>query len=69
MVRTIKVANFYQYVERHFLTFVQSMISETTITRLEMIWDSYPDQSLTRLTQDKRGCRTKVQGLTPIPGD
>ena len=45
------------------------MISETTITRLEMIWDSYPDQSLTRLTQDKRGCRTKVQGLTPIPGD
>ena len=45
------------------------MISETTITRLDLIWDSHPDQSLTRLTKDKRGCQTKVQGLTPIPGD
>ena len=69
MVRTSKVANFQQPVERHFLTFVQSMISESTITRLDLIWDSYPDQSLTRLTQDKRGCRTNGQGSTPIPGD
>ena len=28
MVGIIKVANFQQYVERHFLTFVQSMISD-----------------------------------------
>ena len=28
MFRTIKVASFQQYVERHFLTFVQSMISD-----------------------------------------
>ena len=69
MVRTIKVANFQQYVERHFLTFVQSMISESTITRLDLIWNTYPDQSLTRLTQDKCGCKTKVQVSTPIPGD
>ena len=69
MARTIKVANFQQYVERHFLTFVQSMISESTITRLDLIWNTYSDQSLTRLTQDKRGCRTKVQVSTPIPGD
>ena len=44
MVRTIKVSNFQHYVERHFLTFVQSIISESTITRLDLIWDSYPDQ-------------------------
>ena len=69
MVRTIKVANFQQYVECHFLTFVQSMKSESIITRLDLIWDSYPDQSLTRLTQEKGGCRTKVQGSTLIPGD
>ena len=28
-----------------FLTFVQSMKSESIITRLDLIWDSYPDQS------------------------
>ena len=43
------------------------MISESTITRLDLIWNTYPDQNLTRLTQDKRGCRTKVQVSTPIP--
>ena len=46
-----ELANFQQYVERHFLTFVQSMISESTITRLDLIWDSYPKQSLIRLIQ------------------
>ena len=45
------------------------MISESTITRLDFIWDSYPDQSLTRLTQEKAGCRTKIHGSTHIPGD
>ena len=50
MVRTIKIANFQKYVECHFLTFVQSMKSESIITRLDLIWDSYPDQSLTGLT-------------------
>ena len=69
MARSIKVTNFQQYVECHFLTFVQSLISESTITRLDLIWDSYPDQSLKRLTQEKRGCGAKVQGSTPIPGD
>ena len=43
MVRTSKVANFLQYVERHFLTFFQSTISESTITRLNLIWVSYLD--------------------------
>ena len=69
MVRTIKVANFQQHVECHFLTFVQSIKSDSTITRLDLMWDSYPDQSLTRLTREKGGCRFKVQGSTPIPGD
>ena len=55
MVGTIKAATFQQYVERHFLTFVQSMISEFTIIRLDLICDSYPDQSLTRLTQKNQG--------------
>ena len=36
------------------------------MTNLDLIWDSYPDQSLIRLVQEKRGgsagCRTKVQG-------
>ena len=54
------------YVECHFLPFVQSMISESTITTLDLIWVSYLDQSLTRLTQEKRACRTKVKGSTPI---
>ena len=52
MVRTFNVSNFQQYVERHFLTFVQIIISESTVTRLDLIWDFYPDQSL---TQEKRG--------------
>ena len=73
MVRPTKAANFQQYVERHFFPFVQSMTSASTITRLDLIWDTYPDQSLERLTQEKRGasagCRTKVQGSTPIPSD
>ena len=69
MVRTIKVANFQQYVKCHSSTFVQSMKSESIIIRFDLIWDSYPDQSLTCLTQEKGGCRTKVQGSTPIPGD
>ena len=61
--------NFQQYVKRHFLTFVQSMISESTIQRLDQIWNYHPDQSLTRLTQENGGCRTKIHGSTPMPGD
>ena len=45
------------------------MISLSTITKLNLIWDFHPDQNLTRLTQEKRGWRIKVQGSTPIPDD
>ena len=31
------------------------------------MWDSYPDQSLTRLTREKGGYRTKVQGVNTHP--
>ena len=66
MVRTIKNEKCQKYVECHFLTFVQSMISECTITRLDLICDSYLNQRLTRLKQEKRACRTNVKGSTPI---
>lgn len=73
MVRPTKAANFSQYMERHFVPFIQSMVSESTVTRLDLIWDTYPDDSLKRQAQEKRGAstagRTKVQGSTPIPGD
>ena len=45
----------------------------TPITRLDIIWDTYPENNLKMQTQEKRGaltaCRTIVEGLTPIPSD
>ena len=49
------------------------LVVGTPITRLDIIWDTYPENNLKMQTQEKRGastaCRTIVEGLTPIPSD
>ena len=73
MVRPTKARNFQEYATRHVTPYVESSVAGTPITRLDIIWDTYPENNLKMQTQEKRGAstayRTIVEGSTPIPSD
>ncbi|MES9879449.1 MAG: hypothetical protein ABW185_01030 [Sedimenticola sp.] len=74
MVRPTKATDFDQYVSRHFMPFITSTAraSTTPPTRLDIVFDTYPENSLKAQTQSKRstpGATTIVEGSTPVPQD
>ena len=71
MIRTTLAKNFREYVSLHILPhhIFESQMSDCT-QRLDAVRDSYPDEKLKPLTQQKRGngARIKVgHGSAPIP--
>ena len=69
MIRPTLAKNFREYVSLHIIPYFKSKMSDNT-QRLDAVWDTYPDDNLKALTQQKRGngARIKVgDGSTPIP--
>jgi len=69
MVRPTSAHTFRDYVSQHLVPFVESQIT-TTVTRVDAIWDTYPEENLKTLTHQHRGLgpRTKIgDGHTRIP--
>ena len=71
MVRPTYGTNYQQYVVRHFMPFITNYLTNST-SRLDIIWDIYPDHNLKAQAQAKRGnpgVTTIVEGSTPVPRD
>ena len=71
MVRTTYGTNYQQYVVRHFMPFITNSLSNST-SRLDIIWDNYPDHNVKAQAQAKRGnpgVTTIVECSTPVPLD
>ncbi|MES9881863.1 MAG: hypothetical protein ABW185_13375 [Sedimenticola sp.] len=71
MVQPTKATNFAEYVTRHFMPFIASNM-QGEVQRLDIVWDTYPEESLKLQAQEKRGtgtmvARTVVKGSTAIP--
>ena len=66
MIRPTKATDFQQYVDHHFIPYIASAISEST-SRVDIIWDTYPDHIIKAQTQSRRG--TPGAPSTPIPYD
>ena len=69
MIRPTLAKNFREYVSLHIIPYFKSKMSDNT-QRLDAVWDTYPDDNLKALTQQKRGngARIKVgDDSTPIP--
>ena len=60
---------FYDYVNTNIAGFVRSHRSYESVTRLEIVFDTYPEEDLKAQTHQRKGTgsRTKVNGRTPIP--
>ena len=71
MVRPTYGTNYQQYVVRHFMSFITNSLTNST-SRLDIIWDNYPDHNLKAQAQAKRGnpgVTTIVEGSTPVSRD
>ena len=71
MVRPTYGTNYQQNVVRHFMPFITNSLTNST-SRLDIIWDIYPDHNLKAQAQAKRGnpgVTTIVEGSTPVPRD
>ena len=71
MVRPTYGTNYQQYVVRHFMPFIINSLTNSA-SRLDIIWDIYPDHNLKAQAQAKRsnpGVTTIVEGSTPVPRD
>ena len=71
MIRPTKDTDFQQYVDHHFIPYIASAISEST-SRVDIIWDTYPDHNIKAQTESRRGtpgAKTVVAPSTPIPHD
>ena len=71
MVQPTKAKTFDDYVTRHFIPYLSSS-AQGNVRRLDLVWDTYPEDSLKLQTQEKRGsgskvARTVVKGTTPVP--
>ena len=65
MVRPTSAHTFRDYVSQHLVPFVQSQV-----TRVDAVWDTYPEDNLKTLTHQHRGLgpRTRIgDGNTRIP--
>jgi len=54
MVRPTSAHTFGDYVSQHLVPFVKSQITPT-VTRVDAIWDTYPEENLKTLTHQHRG--------------
>ena len=69
MVRPTSAHTFLGYASEHLLPFVQSQVTPT-VTRVDAVWDTNPDENLKTLTHRRRGLgpRTRIgDGHTHIP--
>ncbi|MES9882214.1 MAG: hypothetical protein ABW185_15180 [Sedimenticola sp.] len=68
MVRPTRAKTFDEYASIHFVPFIKSHLGGQ-VTRVDIVWDVYLEQSLKGQTQRRRGTgtRTRVTGKTPIP--
>ena len=69
MVRPTTAKTFHDYVNTNIAGFVRSHMSYKSVTRLDIVFDTYPEENLKAQTHQRRatGSRTKVNGRTPIP--
>lgn len=69
MVRPTSAKTFAEYATQHMIPFLKSQINPA-VSRIDAIWDTYPEESLKSLTHQRRGTgpRTRVgSGSTRIP--
>ena len=69
MVRPTSAKTFVEYVKQHMMPFLESQLTPT-VSRVDAIWDKYPDANLKSLTHQRRGTgpRTRLgDGNTRIP--
>ena len=72
MVPPTRATTFAEYVSLHIVPFLKSQVT-TAVQRIDAIWDTYPEQNLKSLTQQRRGSGTRTllkpdgDGNTPIP--
>ena len=71
MIKPHKAETFGDYIMQHLLPFLHAQMNEST-TRVDAVWDRYPEQSLKnqarakRLGTAKKG-RIRASGIVPIP--
>ena len=69
MVRPTRAATFSDYVPMHLVPFLEHMMTPS-VTRVDAVWDTYPEKSLKMQTHLRRGTgpRTRLgeDGRTPI---
>ena len=69
MVRPTTASTFNEYVTHHILPFIESQLTPL-VSRIDLIWDTYPEDNLKTLTHHRRGLgpRTRIgDGQTRIP--
>ena len=68
MVKPTRAMTFEDYTPLHLLPFLQAQFSEH-VSRVDAVWDTYPEKNLKSQAQLKRGegTKTRVAGTTPIP--
>lgn len=72
IVRPSRASTFAEYVSLHIIPFIKSKMTDT-VERVDAMWDTYPEDSLKSLAQQRRGsgARTRLDpdsdGTTPIP--
>ena len=71
MVQPIKAKTFDDYVTHYFIPYISSA-AQGNVSILDLVWDTYPEDSLKLQTQEKRGsgskvARTIVKCTTPVP--
>jgi len=72
MVTPTRATTFDEYVSLHIVPFLKSQMT-TAVQRIDAIWDTYPEQNLKSLTQQRRGSGTRTllkpdgDGNTPVP--
>ncbi len=70
MVNPTRAVTFAEYVPVHIVPFLKAQVT-ATVERIDLVWDTYPDENLKSLTQQRRGSgprtRISIDGSTPIP--
>ena len=71
MVTPTRAKTLDEYTPRHIIPFLKSHVTHDDMTRIDAIWDMYPEQSVKSKAQAKRGERQKTRVLqnTLIPKD
>ena len=65
MIRPTKATDFQQYVDHYFIPYISSFICEST-SRVDIIWDTYPDYNIEAQTQSRRGSMVQKTVVAPL---